>query len=114
MVLSRKLTRNNIAHDLNISPHTLVVDYLDEKITYVFSSRLYKEKFLSQMVDNRKKINESLSKRFGIEVIFDRLADVKLYDSIEKRGFLIVLENGEKIKWLNNIILDGNRVTTKP
>ncbi len=107
------LTRNNIAYDLNISPHRLEVEYLDSKITYVFSSNLYKQKFFKQFIQNRKKINEAITKRYGIEVIFDRLADIRLYSTIEKRGFLILLDDGEKVKWLNNIILDGNKVTMR-
>ena len=111
--MTKGLTRNNIAHNLKISPYTLEVDYLDGTLTYVFSSELYKTKFFRSFREHRRKVNESIAKRFGIDVVFDRLADIKLYDTIEKRGFLILLDNGEKIECLNNIILDGNKVITK-
>ena len=101
------LTRSKIAYDLNISPHKTSVVYDDSVIEYVFSSNLYKESFLNKITEHREKIGTSLSNRFGFNIKCDKLADLKLYDTIEKRGFLINVD-GEKIECLKHIILDGN------
>lgn len=105
-----KLTRNNIAYDLNISPHDLKIEYPDTTIRFVFSSQLYVEKFAEKYKENRSKINQSLSNRFGFTIKNDILADLKLYITIEKRGFLIY-KDGIKFECLNDITLDGLNLT---
>lgn len=106
-----KLTRSNVAHDLNISPHSHKVAYSEfSEIEFVFSSELYKEKFKEKQEENRDRINQSLSNRFGFTIVNDKLADIKLYITIEKRGFLIY-HNGVKIECLNSITLDGQNLT---
>jgi hypothetical protein len=105
------LTRNNVAYNLNESPHQLEVPYDDrETLIYVFSSEFYKTNFYNRFLDNREKISESLSKRFGFRVQNDLLSDLKLYTSIEKRGFLII-KGEEKIVCQENITLDGALLT---
>ena len=108
--MSAYLTRSNIAYDLNISPHDAVVSYPDGYIKFVFSSELYRNKFREKLQDDRKAISDSLSKRFGFTIKADKLADLKLYTSIEKRGFLLLI-NGDKCECLNNITLDGQNLT---
>ena len=103
------LTRSNIAYDLTISPHSMVVIYEGYEVRYVFSSDLYKRKFKESIKNHRDKINQSLTKRFGFEICFDILADLKLYTTIEKRGFL-VYKDGTRIECQNNITLDGNNL----
>lgn len=100
------LTRNNVAYNLNESPHRLEVPYGSQSLIYVFSSDFYKTNFYNRFIDNREKISESLSKRFGFRVQNDLLADLKLYTSIEKRGFLII-KGEDKIVCQENITLDG-------
>lgn len=106
------LTRNNIANDLNISPFKLEVDYEEETLCFVFSSELYMKKFYERFVENREKICESLSNRFGFEIANEILCDLKLYTTIEKRGFLII-KGQEKIQCVNDIILSGGKMTKK-
>ena len=106
------LTRSKIAYDFNISPHKLTVPYPDEEITFIFSSNLYKEKFREKIDKNRDVINTSLSNRFGVEIVNDKIADLRLYQTIEKRGFLIY-KGQVKIECLNNIKLDGNKMIVK-
>lgn len=106
------LTRSNIAYDLNISPHIEEIEYPEYKIKYVFSSQLYRIKFLSKIGENRRMINHSLSNRFGFNIDVELLSDLKLYTSIEKRGFLI-FKDGEKIECRENITLDGLILTTQ-
>jgi hypothetical protein len=101
------LTRSNVAYDLNISPHKHTVDYGDFTIMYVFSSDLYKRKFIEKIEEHRKTISDSLSNRFGFMIVLNKLADIKLYTTIEKRGFLLYNSKGEKLECQSNIILDG-------
>ena len=104
------LTRNNVAYNLNESPYRLEVPYDDHMIlTYVFSSDFYKTNFYNRFPENRGKISESLSRRFGFLVQNDVLCDLKLYSSIEKRGFLII-KGEEKIVCQEDIILDGAKL----
>lgn len=105
-----KLTRNNIAYDLRFSPYRIVMYYDDKVITYVFSSELYKRKFNEKIAENRIKISESLSNRFDFTITNDTLCDLVLYKKIEKRGFLINVNDGDGAKWLNFIKLDGVKV----
>lgn len=107
-----KLTRNNIAYDFEISPYFLEVPYENTMLKYVFSSRLYKENFYNKYIENREKINNSLSNRFGIDIEIDILCDLKLYVTIEKRGFLI-WKDGVKITCLECIKLDGMKMMKK-
>ena len=121
--MNSNLTRGGIAYDFVNSPYRYNVIYEDGKnfpenitgnnITFVFSSKLYRGKFIKEYKSNRKKINNSLSNRFGFSVEFNILADLKLYCSIEKRGFLIY-QNGEAFECLNSIILDGEKMTRQP
>lgn len=110
--MSAYLTRSNIAHDLNISPHYAVVSYPDGYIKFVFSSELYKNNFRTRLQEHRASISQSLSKRFGFDIKADKLADLKLYTLIEKRGFLILID-GEKCDCLDNITLDGQILTMR-
>lgn len=105
-----ELTRSKIAYDLNISPHKFSLIYHTCEIDFIFSSDLYKKKFITKLMENRLSINQSLSNRFGFTIVNDILADLKLYTTIEKRGFLLY-HNGVKVECLKDIILDGQRMT---
>lgn len=107
-----KLTRNNIAYDFDISPYYLEVPYENMNLKYVFSSELYRQNFYNKYIENREKINISLSNRFRVDIENDLVADLKLYVTIEKRGFLI-WKDEEKITCLDNIKLDGMRMMKK-
>ena len=48
------LTRSGIAYDLTISPYSLVVDYQDESLEYIFSSQRYKDIFYKKFIDKHK------------------------------------------------------------
>ena len=100
-----------VAHDLNISPHKTVVLYPEgQELIFVFSSDLYRRKFEERLWENRDSINKSLTNRFGFQIRNDRVADLKLYTLIEKRGFLIYY-NEVKITCLNKIEIVGNLLT---
>lgn len=108
------LTRNGISYNLRLSPYEHLIKYPNgENIKYKFSSLLYKDKFIEKIDGNRETISRSLSKRFGINISNDVLCDLKLYSSIEKRGFLIETKEGY-YECLNIIRLDGqNKILKK-
>lgn len=108
------LTRNGIAYNLSLSPYKLTIKYdKNDYITFKFSSQLYKDNFQNKLKVNRNNINNSLSKRFGFIILNDKLSDLKLYSSIEKRGFLIETKEGI-YECLNIIKLDGqNKIQKK-
>jgi hypothetical protein len=107
-----QLTRAGVSYNLYKSPHLLEMEYEGVKVVYHFSSQSYRVKFLSRCGENRESINQSLSKRFGFNVEAEALADLKLYATIEKRGFLISI-NGDYIECQNDIILDGLKMIQK-
>lgn len=106
-----KLTRSKVAYDLNVSPHRHMISYGDDEITYVFSSELYRDKFTARVQENRENINHSLSNRFGFTIINDLLCDIKLYITVEKRGFLI-MKGQDKLDCLNQVELHGQTIKT--
>lgn len=108
-----KLTRSKIAYDLTISPHRYSITYGENQhVRYIFSSRLYMSKFMERLTSNRIQYSLQLSKRVGVDVNFDILADLKLYKSIEKRGYLLNV-NGEDVTCPDQIILDGVKKMSK-
>lgn len=107
-----KLTRGKVAYNFEFSPYRYAVEYPDETITFVFSSELYRKKFIEKYDKNRDTINNSLSNRFGFSIKANKLADLKLYISIEKRGFLIC-KGRVKIECQNEILLTCELLTNK-
>lgn len=107
------VTRSNVYHNgLDESIHRTEVHYGEnDKLTFVFSSELYKNMFENKCITNRENINNSLSKRFKFDVKMNKLADIKLYITTEKRGFLII--GKEEYRCLNNIRLDGENLTLR-
>lgn len=103
------LTRSKIAYNLEESPHRLEVPYKDFHLVYVFSSNLYKNKFYERFIDNRAEISESLTRRFGFRIQSDLISDLRLYSTIEKRGFLVI-KDGDKVVCQENIILSGENL----
>lgn len=105
------LSRGGVAHNLIESPYRFNIRYDDpNSITFVFSSNLYLKNFIERAAENRHTINESLSNRFGFSIENNILCDIRLYCSIEKRGFLLYW-NGECFECLRSIRLDGSNLT---
>lgn len=103
------LTRKaQVAHDLHISPYREAIPYTVGEITFVFSSDLYRRKFLQRLQANRAEIENSLSKRFGFRIVANEAADLRLYTQIEKRGFLIQV-NGVNVVCQEDLVLAGMR-----
>ena len=101
---TQKLTRRKVALDLRYSPYEITVTYPEYEIRYVFSSELYRDKFEERIRENREAINNSLFNRFGFAIEVNLLCDIRLYSSIEKRGFLIYKEgSSEECLTINDI-----------
>lgn len=99
------ITRNGICYDLEMSSYRVKIDGL----TFVFSSKMHKEKFINKHKEHREKVNVSLSRRFNYDVNVDKLADIVFYRKIENRGFLIIDNEGNKL-CQNNITFGGGVV----
>ena len=105
------LTRNGISYNLEQSPYKVVKTYSNTEIVYKFSSQLYVNKFTTRIDNNRKKVNDFISKKYKIDFSNDILSDLNLYSETEKRGFFIYID-GSGCKCLSNIKLDGqNKIT---
>lgn len=108
-----QLTRRGVCYNLYKTPYELIMEYQNKSsITYKFSSQTNLEKFHERLQNNREKINESLSKRFKFIIKQDIICDLKLYQTVETRGFLICA-NGDYIECLEHIQLNGEKVTKK-
>lgn len=108
-----QLTRNGICYNFHKTPYEVEVKYQNnKKIVYKFSSTNNVDRFKSKLQENRDKINESLSKRFKFAIEQDIICDLKLYQTVETRGFLIC-SNGVFIECLESIQLTGVEVTSK-
>lgn len=103
-------TRNGIYYDLTKSTYKFKVP--DTGVVFIFSSDLHLCKFEEKYKQNRVEINLKLRARFGVKIETKTLPDVLLYKKIETRGFLMVNEGGQKL-WLENLELNGEKVTLK-
>ena len=110
--MEHNLTRDGIAYNLEESPYTYTMEYGYERLMFHFSSELYLSKFCERYIKNREEVNNSLTKRFKIEITNNMLADLRLYANIEKRGFYIASINGS-VTCLSDIRLDGLALITK-
>lgn len=111
--MNTKLSRGGVTHNLQETPFIKKINYAcNNYMIYCFSSQTYLNKFIERLEENRDKFHTSLSNRFGFEVKNDILCDIKLYSSIEKRGFYI-RNHKEGFECPGNIILDGKRATSK-
>ena len=107
-----QLTRRGVCYDLMKTPYRYEEEYHGTKIQFMFSSQINTDKFIDKLEQNRKRINESLLKRFKFHIKQDIICDIRLYQTIETRGFLICA-NGEYIECLDHIQLNGVEVTKK-
>lgn len=100
------LTKNGICYDLENSPFICATPFFE----YRFSSGTHLRKFKDN-VDSRKSwLNDSMSRRFHIDVDMEILAELQLYMQVETRGFYV--SDGENV-WRNaeNIRLSGLKVS---
>lgn len=102
------LTKHGVAYDLERTPF-----YVERNgAVFFFSSLSHKEKFCENMRIKEDWLCDSLSRRFHYKVDVRLLADLQLYDRIEKRGFRIEY-NGEVYRCHQDVELDGMTIRLK-
>lgn len=90
------LTRHGVCYNLRESP--FFSDWHGYR--FVFSSQKHKESFDSKIPVRIPWLNDSLSRRFKMEIDVSSLAVFQLYNQVETRGFRVeVLGIGGKLIW---------------
>jgi hypothetical protein len=88
-------TIRGVFHNLKESEYVVS----NKEITFFFSSETYLNKFLETYQEERKKLQERTKKELThVNFNMNTLADITLYRTIEKRGFLARLK-GVDMKW---------------
>lgn len=93
--------KTKIFYDMSKSTYFLNVD----RLRFYFSSEFYRDVFRGRIEENRKKINASLSNRFKMNITFNQVADLFLYQKVEKRGFRVELDGVSLCQ--DNLTLNG-------
>ena len=102
------MTRDGIEINLRKSPYRVTVG----DNTFVFSSALYAKKFSERLEERKQQLARSLSYHYKINMELPGVAEIALYQQIEKRGFYIIMKGGiaecpEQVK------LSGAKLTLK-
>jgi hypothetical protein len=87
-------TKWGVYHNLKESEYVVS----NREITFFFSSEFYLNKFLDSYKENRKKFIKKMKAEMNhnpLHLNMETLADVNLYKTIEKRGFLSYLYDWE-------------------
>jgi hypothetical protein len=82
------VTKRGIYHNLKESKYTIS----NGEVVFFFSSMLYLNKFMDEYQNNREKYRKKFKKDAMLELNFDFLYDLVLYQEIEKRGFRATLD----------------------
>lgn len=80
------MTKGGVERNLPCSPYSHKLNNL----TFYFSSRIYKEKFVSALANYTHDFRLTLEKKLSIAVIgCEDIASILLYKRTEKRGFYV-------------------------
>lgn len=79
-------------------------------LTFYFSSKFYKEKFINEFQNYIKKENEKNFIKYKINCSNDIYYLISFYKKVEKRGFRIIDENTKK-EITENVIF-ANKIVT--
>lgn len=80
------MTRGGISKDLHYSPYSHKL----KNLTFYFSSKVYRDKFITALADYTHNFRLMLEKKLSVSVIgCEDIASVLLYKRTEKRGFYI-------------------------
>lgn len=104
-----KLTANGVCYDLKETPF----QYERFGMVYCFSSRTHQEKFAREYRKREEWLSDSLSRRFKIKFDADMLADIQLYQMIEKRGFYVFDMEGDAYECPEDMEYLGHPVKLK-
>lgn len=85
-----KLSAQGVCYDLEETPYRMEW----RGITYCFSSVYHMNKFKREVRKRELWLSDSLSRRFGMSITLDVVADVQLYQQIESRGFYVITNDG--------------------
>lgn len=85
------VTRYGVAYNLAASPYR----YTWGLRTFHFSTAAHRERFKERLTIRREWLNDSLSRRFKVQVRADDLAVLQLYMKTETRGFYVTTDDGE-------------------
>lgn len=80
------MTKGGVERNLPCSPYSHKLNNL----TFYFSSRIYKEKFVSALANYTHDFRLMLEKKLSVDVIgCEDIASILLYKRTEKRGFYV-------------------------
>jgi hypothetical protein len=93
-------TRRGIYRDLKMSEWTA----FGYGIKFYFSSRFYRDKFVEEVNNDVKRFNGAINKtyRHTLNIEVNKMACLRLYSRIEKRGFYITV-GGIGVDCLENL-----------
>lgn len=80
--------KSPVCYNLDETDWEAVVD----TYRFAFSTMAHRDKFLNEVDKKIQWLNHSMSKRFHVPCMFNRLAMIQLYMQIEGRGFLVTDE----------------------
>lgn len=98
------MTRDGVVYDLRFSEY----EYTFFPLMFRFSSETPLKKFSERVNAKVEWLNDSLSRRFHIELRVDLLAALQCYMQVETRGFLVRdIEQGRWYDCAEMLRLDG-------
>lgn len=89
------MSAKGICYSLEKSPYRVNVN----NFTYFFSSKRYADKFRDNLLENRELFNSQWTSRMKIPFESNAMADIQLYQQIEKRGFFVLIDGEEVHPW---------------
>lgn len=98
------ITSQGVCYDLEETPYR----YEWRGITYCFSSIPHMNKFKREVRKRELWLNDSLSRRFGVTMRVDEVADIQLYRQVESRGFYVITNDGAEYKDPAHIVIMPN------
>ena len=93
------VTKGGICLNLKESEYT----YLRFGLKFYFSSKVYREKFITNVANYTKEENLKLKNKYGINCDFTIYLAISYYQKLEKRGFYITSLEGKEINSNNTL-----------
>lgn len=88
-------TKSGVVYDIARSPF----EFERHGMLYKFSSVSHRDKFIANVMIKEDWLNDSLSRRFKMNVDVRLLADLQLYRQIESRGYYVKhIESGREYR----------------
>ena len=81
--------KSPVCYNLDETDWEAVVD----TYRFAFSTMAHRDKFLNEVDKKIQWLNHSMTKRFHVPCMFNRLAMIQLYMQIEGRGFRVIDES---------------------